>query len=97
VASLDSQDGEAILAVSDTGVGVAGEDLPRIFDRFYRADSARTRAPGSFGLGLSMANWIAKKHHVRVEVDSREGEGSTFRVRFAVLGPVVLPDSAAAA
>ena len=97
VASLESGNGEAILAVEDTGVGIASEDLTRIFDRFYRADSSRTRAPGSFGLGLSMANWIAKKHNVRIEVESKPGEGSTFRVRFQVRGPIAVPKDAAAA
>jgi heavy metal sensor kinase len=71
---------EAVIEVEDTGVGIASEDLPRIFDRFYRADQARSReVPGS-GLGLSIARWIAETHKGRIEVESDLGVGSVFRL-----------------
>jgi heavy metal sensor kinase len=71
---------EVVIEVEDTGVGIADEDLPRIFDRFFRADRARSReVPGS-GLGLSIARWIAETHKGRIEVESRLGAGSVFRI-----------------
>ena len=70
------------ISVSDTGVGIPAEALPQIFERFFRADASRTRATGSFGLGLSVAKWIADRHHATIEVESAEGSGSIFRIRF---------------
>ena len=64
-------------AVSDTGVGIAPEDLAHIFDRFYRADPSRA-CSGGFGLGLPIAQWIAQAHGGRIEVASKVGKGSTF-------------------
>jgi heavy metal sensor kinase len=76
-------DGEgAVAEISDTGIGIAAEDLPHIFQRFYRADKARSRNIDGAGLGLSMAEWIAKSHDAVIEVDSAPARGSTFRVRF---------------
>lgn len=66
------------LAVKDTGRGISEDDLPHIFERFYRADSARGR--GGTGLGLAIARWIAEEHQGRIEVASRVGEGSIFTV-----------------
>jgi heavy metal sensor kinase len=72
--------GEVVVEVEDTGVGIAAEDLPRIFDRFFRADQVRSReVPGS-GLGLSIARWIAETHQGRIEVESQLGSGSLFRI-----------------
>ena len=71
---------EVVIEIEDTGMGISDEDLPRIFDRFYRADRARARDIPGFGLGLSIARWIAETHRGRIEVDSRLGIGSTFRV-----------------
>jgi len=73
--------GWARITVADTGVGIPPEDLPNIFDRFYRVDKARTRAagtPGGAGLGLSIAKWIAQAHGGRLEVSSDIGKGSCF-------------------
>jgi signal transduction histidine kinase len=77
---LTTKDGVAELSASDTGPGIAPEDIPRIFDRFYRADRAR-QTDGS-GLGLSMARWIAEQHGAHIGVVSDVGRGTTFTVRF---------------
>lgn len=79
-AAVASRDGEAVVAVADTGVGIPAADLPRIFERFYRVDTARSRATGGTGLGLAIVKHVAEMHGGRVEVDSRLGEGSTFRM-----------------
>jgi heavy metal sensor kinase len=76
--ALDRVDGHAELRVSDTGEGIVAEDLPRVFDRFYRADKARSRATGGAGLGLAIVKWIAEAHGGSVKVTSIVGEGSTF-------------------
>jgi signal transduction histidine kinase len=61
-------------------VGIPARDLERIFERFYRVDHGRSRDSGGTGLGLSIVRHVASNHQGRVEVDSREGEGSTFTV-----------------
>lgn len=71
-------DGDVRLSVSDKGVGIPARDLERIFERFYRVDHGRSRETGGTGLGLSIVRHVANNHRGRVEVDSREGEGSTF-------------------
>ena len=76
--SAAQADGEIRLSVSDTGVGIPTRDLERIFERFYRVDHGRSRSTGGTGLGLSIVRHVASNHQGRVEVDSREGEGSTF-------------------
>jgi heavy metal sensor kinase len=73
-------DGKAYVEVVDNGIGIAETDLPRIFDRFYRADSARSRDSGGFGLGLSIGHWIAKSHQGNITVKSILGKGSCFQV-----------------
>jgi signal transduction histidine kinase len=71
----------ARVTIRDTGVGIPKEDLPHIFERFYRVDKARRRsAGGGAGLGLSIAYWIARMHGGRIEVASEEAQGSTFSV-----------------
>ena len=75
-----SIEGEAVLEVEDRGVGIPARDLDRIFERFYRVDQGRSRTTGGTGLGLSIVRHVAANHQGRVEVDSREGEGSTFRL-----------------
>ncbi len=79
-ATVSSRNGEAVVTVSDTGAGIPAVDLPRIFERFYRADAARSRATGGTGLGLAIVKHVAEIHGGRVEVESRLGEGSTFRL-----------------
>jgi heavy metal sensor kinase len=78
---VDRQDGSALGIVSDTGIGIAHEDLPNIFERFYRADKARSRESGGVGLGLSIGRWIVEAHAGTIEVESSPGSGSVFRIR----------------
>jgi two-component system phosphate regulon sensor histidine kinase PhoR len=77
---LAERDGRAVLEVDDTGIGIPTRDLPRIFERFYRVDRARSRETGGTGLGLSIARHIAERHGGRIEAESELGRGSTFRV-----------------
>jgi heavy metal sensor kinase len=70
-----------LVSVADTGIGIAKTDVPHIFDRFWRADKARSREEGGAGLGLSIAKWIVEMHHGSIDVDSEVGKGSTFHVR----------------
>jgi two-component system OmpR family sensor kinase len=71
---------QAKLTVHDTGPGIPAEDLPHVFERFYRGEKSRTRSRDGkgFGLGLSIAYWIVRNHGGRIEVDSKEGQGTTF-------------------
>jgi two-component system, OmpR family, manganese sensing sensor histidine kinase len=73
------------IAIIDTGVGIAADDLERIFDRFWRGDRARTRWAGGSGLGLAIARSIVEQHHGSIEVQSQLGEGSTFAVRLPII------------
>lgn len=79
--SLEDDGEKAILKVEDTGVGISGDDVPYIFDRFYRVDKARTRDAGGVGLGLSICKEIAESHEGTIEVVSEPGRGSAFIVR----------------
>jgi len=84
---LEREDGYAVAVVEDTGIGIPEKDLPRIFDRFYRVDTARGRNSGGHGLGLSIARIIILRHGGRIKVASREGEGTRFSV-YLPLGDV---------
>ncbi len=70
------------VAIQDTGVGIPSEALPKIFDRFYQADSSATRAHGGTGLGLAIVKRILDAHGASIAVESRQGDGTTFLVRF---------------
>jgi two-component system, OmpR family, heavy metal sensor histidine kinase CusS len=72
----------ATVTVRDTGIGIPDLALPHVFERFYRVDESRNREAGGAGLGLSIAQWIAERHHARLEAESVVGHGSAFRVRF---------------
>jgi two-component system sensor histidine kinase SenX3 len=75
-------DGEDVLViVEDHGVGIPSRDLERIFERFYRVDAGRSRSSGGTGLGLAIVRHVAANHQGSVQVESREGEGSTFTLR----------------
>jgi heavy metal sensor kinase len=78
---LSSDDGYAVAAIRDTGIGISEQDLPHVFDRFYRSDRARSRESGGTGLGLAIGNWIAAAHHGEIRVESAAAKGSRFEVR----------------
>jgi signal transduction histidine kinase len=84
--------GWAQLIVEDSGVGIPAENLPHIFDRFYRVRNAQTNLAQGLGLGLSFVAWIVEAHGGRIEVASTEGEGT----RFTVLLPLETPEETAA-
>lgn len=82
--SVAARDGTAELTLRDTGIGVPAADLPRIFERFYRADSARSPQIEGTGLGLTLAKWIADRHDASITANSVEGEGTTIGVVFRI-------------
>ncbi|MBD2189245.1 two-component system sensor histidine kinase RppB [Pseudanabaena mucicola] len=79
--ALDTSDRHAVVRIDDNGIGINAEDLPHIFDRFYRAHSDRSRQTGGTGLGLAIAIAIAKSHHGNIQVNSQLGKGSSFSIR----------------
>ena len=82
VASVSCDEGSVVLRVSDTGTGIPSSAIPRVFERFYRVDRARSRETGGTGLGLSIVRHVAENHGGTVTVQSELGRGSTFEVRF---------------
>jgi heavy metal sensor kinase len=81
-----AEDGKFVIEIEDSGMGIAESELPKIFDRFYRADQARSRVIGGSGLGLSIAHWIAKMHSGTIKAESQLGQGSLFRICLPTLG-----------
>jgi two-component system, OmpR family, heavy metal sensor histidine kinase CusS len=84
--SISSFDATVRLDVRDTGIGIAAENMERIFDRFFRVDVSRNRDEGGSGLGLAIARWIAEAHHTSISVTSDLQRGSLFSVSFAASG-----------
>lgn len=81
---LRTEGGTRILTVADSGIGIRQQDLPRIFERFYRVDTARSRETGGTGLGLSIVRHAVERHSGTVQVESALGEGTTFRVTLPI-------------
>lgn len=79
---VEDRDGESILTVSDTGIGIPQEHLSRVFERFYRVDKSHSKEVGGTGLGLSIVKHIAQLHDAQIEVESAPGEGTAIRIRF---------------
>jgi signal transduction histidine kinase len=93
--ALRAEDGEVVLSVSDTGPGIPQRDLPRIFERFYRTDRARSRETGGTGLGLSIVRHVVENHGGRISVTSELGRGTRFEVRLpAASQPAAEPETA---
>ncbi|HSM16800.1 MAG TPA: HAMP domain-containing sensor histidine kinase [Gemmatimonadales bacterium] len=90
---LEDLDTQVVFVVRDTGIGIAAGDLEHIFDRFWRADVARSRAGGrpGVGLGLAITKWIAEAHGGWIEAESRPGRGTTFRVTIPRSAGVIQP------
>ena len=82
--SVERQDADAVLTVSDTGIGIPAQEQARIFERFYRVDKIRSKEVGGTGLGLSIVKHAVLIHHGAIEVDSAVGEGTTITVRLPI-------------
>jgi heavy metal sensor kinase len=83
--SLEAKGESAVITVQDSGLGIAEAEQSRIFERFYRVDKARSRAQNGAGLGLSIAQWIVTQHRGSIRVESRSGNGATFRVELPMI------------
>ncbi|GIF14230.1 SpoIIE family protein phosphatase [Actinoplanes teichomyceticus] len=93
--AVHAEDGHAVVTVADTGIGVAAEEMPRLFERFHRIDNARSRSHEGSGIGLAMVKELVGLHHGTVEADSSPGKGTTFTVRLP-FGAAHLPPGAVA-
>jgi heavy metal sensor kinase len=83
--SLESKGETAVITVRDSGAGIPEDEQGKIFERFYRIDKARSRAQGGAGLGLAIAHWIVTQHGGSIGVESRPGDGATFRVELPMI------------
>lgn len=84
---VGQRDGEALLEVADSGIGITGEDLPYIFERFWRGEPSRARRTGGAGIGLAIVRELVRAHDGRIDVESKPGHGSRFRVCLPAAGP----------
>jgi signal transduction histidine kinase len=89
--SVKSTPSYAHLIVRDTGIGIAKNDIEHIFERFYRADPARSKSVGGSGLGLSIVDWLVHVHNGSISVESEPGKGSTFTVILPLAPQLLLP------
>ena len=78
--NLTKKENKAIITIEDTGIGILQEDIPRLFERFYRVDKSRTRALGGTGLGLSIVNHIVNLQNGEIDVESELGVGTKFTI-----------------
>lgn len=81
---------EIVIAIKDNGIGISPEDIPRIFERFYKSDRARTRSRGGTGLGLAISRHIVQAHNGRIWVKSKEKQGSTFYFTLPTMDSVLV-------
>lgn len=93
---LEARNGNAVICVRDTGIGIAEQDQGKIFERFYRVDKARSRAQGGAGIGLAIAEWIVQQHRGSIAVQSSIGSGSSFVVELPVQPAATVLDLAQA-
>jgi signal transduction histidine kinase len=89
--SLRNQGEQVHAVIEDSGIGMRDEDLPYIFDRFYRVDKSRSKATGGTGLGLSICRWIVEAHQGKIIVKSELGKGSTFTIILPKQPPLDTP------
>ena len=80
---VTKDNGKVVIMVQDTGIGIPPEDLPHIFDRFYRSDESRARKSGGSGLGLAIAKWIIERHGAFFEIQSRVNIGTRISIIFS--------------
>ncbi|HKI48297.1 MAG TPA: ATP-binding protein, partial [Desulfobacteria bacterium] len=80
--TLQDLDDTVYFTIKDTGIGIPEQDLPKIFDRFYRVDKARSRQEGGSGLGLAICKYIVDRHQGTIDVESKLGKGTKFKIRF---------------
>ncbi|MDP4161952.1 MAG: HAMP domain-containing sensor histidine kinase [Bacillota bacterium] len=80
----EKEGNNVIITIEDNGIGISEEDLPYIFDRFFRSDKGRTRSEGGTGLGLSIANWIVKAHEGQIKIESKLKVGTKFIVKLPI-------------
>lgn len=83
--SLTREEPWVVLTVADTGIGIDSQDLPRIFERFYRSERAREMDPGGTGLGLAIAHWIVESHGGEIKLESHPGKGTIAVVKLPLL------------
>jgi signal transduction histidine kinase len=86
VVFVETQDDNVVLTVSDDGVGIPTESLPHVFERFYRAEKARSRGSEGFGLGLSLVDAVCRAHGGEASIESTEGLGTTVRIKLPLSG-----------
>jgi heavy metal sensor kinase len=89
---LEVRDDRAVITVRDSGIGIAEPDQPKIFERFFRVDKARSRELGGAGIGLAIAEWIVQQHHGSIAVQSSVGNGSTFLIELPLQGTSAVLD-----